>query len=110
MKLPAAGEAYVPREKLVDYLLCETHPTGASKADFFRGLGFREHTASQLEEELLNVANGNDVEESEVSPYGTKYVVIGEIVTPIHRRARVRTVWIIEPPDERPRFVTAYPA
>jgi len=109
MKLPAAAEANVPREKLVDYLLCETHPTGASKADFFRGLGCEEDTTSQLEQELLNVARGSDVEEIETSPYGTKYVVIGEIVTPKDRCARIRTVWIVEPADERPRF-TAYPA
>jgi len=42
MRLPNGTNAYVPREKLVEYLLSETHAVGKSKARFFRGFGFDE--------------------------------------------------------------------
>jgi len=41
MRLPNAEDARVDREKLTDYLLCVSHPDGASKAEFFARLGFR---------------------------------------------------------------------
>jgi hypothetical protein len=43
------------------------------------------------------------------SRYGTKYIIDGEIVTPIGTTVRLRSVWVVESHDERPRFVTAYP-
>jgi hypothetical protein len=43
------------------------------------------------------------------SSYGTKYVIDGMIETPDNIAVQVRTVWIIEEGEDRPRFVTAYP-
>lgn len=48
---------------------------------------------------------------SETHPTGqSKARFIGTIVAPDGRQAVIRTVWIVEPGVDRPRFVTAYPA
>ena len=110
MKLPHGEQAFVPPEKLSGYLLSETHPTGLSKARFFRSLGFTVETAHLLEGQLLALARNIEGAVPSSSPHGQKYSLIGTITAPNGRQARIQTVWIIEPGDERPRFVTAYPA
>lgn len=56
MKLPNSDKAIIPKDKLTDYLLSETHPVGSSKAKFFRGLGFNEANANVLAKLLLHMA------------------------------------------------------
>ena len=56
------------------------------------------------------IAKSEKVNREIVSPYGTKYLIDGDIATPIGITARLRTVWVVEPHNKRPRFVTAYPA
>ncbi len=108
--MPDWTEAYIPREKLTDYLLSETHAVGKWKADFFRGLGFAQDQPSVLEERLLDIVRENIVSSEVQTPYGTKYLIDGNLFTPRGRSIRLRTVWIVEHSDPRPRFVTAYPA
>lgn len=111
MPIPNSGDAYVPREKLTAYLLSETHPVGKAKAKFFRAHGFTEEGVDLLEEGLLTIVRENEPQEVIASPpHGTKYVVTGSLLTPRGVTVRVRTIWIAEPEDERPRFVTAYPS
>ena len=109
MLVPNAEKAFVPPEKLSAYLLNVSHPVGSSKAQFFRAHGFGDHTADLLAERLLAVVTGTASTVRE-SPFGTKYVVLGDVPTPRGTVVHVETVWIIEPHDDRPRFVTAYPA
>ena len=109
MKLPGSEKAYIPLRKLTEYLLSETHPAGGSKALFFRSVGFGDDNVDLLHEGLMVVGRKEDVKETESSPYGTKYIVEGKLATPIGSYARIRTVWIVESGDDRPRFVTAYP-
>jgi len=109
MELPNKFRVQVPLEKVTDYLLSETHAVGKSKAKYFRSYGFTDATASDLAHGLLEIAKNTLVESSERSPYGTKYVVDGELETPNGDMIRVRTIWIIENDDDTPRFVTAYP-
>jgi hypothetical protein len=45
MELPNKANAQVPFEKIVDYLLSETHSVGRSKAKYFRSYGFDEDSA-----------------------------------------------------------------
>lgn len=97
-------------EKETDYLLSETHAAGKSKAKFFRSHGFTDTTADDLAQGLLEIAKNASVESSERSPYGTKYIIDGELETPNGDMIQVRTIWIIEKDDDVPRFVTAYPA
>lgn len=110
MELPNKSRAQVSLEKVTDYLLSETHAVGKSKAKYFRSYGFTDATASDLVQGLLAIAKNTSVESSERSPYGTKYIVDGELETPNGDMIQVRTIWIIENDDDTPRFVTAYPA
>ena len=110
MELPNKSSAYVPLEKVIDYLLSETHPVGKSKAKYFRSYGFTDANASDLVDGLLAIAQNAPVESSERSRFGVKYVLDGELETPNGDMIQVKTVWIIESNDDTPRFVTAYPA
>ena len=92
------------------YLLSETHAVGKAKAKYFRSLGYTEANADKLANALLMIAKSNEIKQEVSTPYGTKYIVEGEIVTPIGSIVRIITVWVIELSDVRPRFVTAYPA
>ena len=110
MKLPDRENAYVPRPKLTEYLLSQTHPVGRLKAKFFRSLGFDEGNVALLEQRLLAIARDGEVAETTEFKHGSKYVIGGELSAPAGGSATIRTVWIIEPGDSQPRFVTAYPA
>jgi hypothetical protein len=109
MQLPNLENAYIPPAKLVNYLLSPTHPVGGPKARFFRSTGFDESTAASLEQALIDIARSEEVTEVEQTRHGTKYAVEGDIRTPAKGVRRVRTVWIIEAGQQRPRLVTAYP-
>ena len=110
MNLPNYEKAYVPKQKLSNYLLCETHAVGKAKARYFQSVGYTEENADQLADALLIIVKSEGVSQEVTSRYGTKYIVDGELVTPIGTRVRLRTVWVVESHDERLRFVTAYPA
>lgn len=109
MKLPNRGNAYIPLSKLKDYLLSETHSVGRSKARWLHSVGFDETNVELLEQRLIAIAHFEDVKEVASSPHGTKYVIEGSLQTPAGSLVRVRTVWIIDKGQDRPRFVTAYP-
>lgn len=109
MKLPNSKNAYVPKEKLLGYLLSEAHPVGKSKAKFFRKLGFNETNADELERSLLSIAKTNDVENTKEMPYGISYVINGSINVPKHKSVTIKTVWFVESGKTSPRFVTAIP-
>jgi Domain of unknown function (DUF6883) len=109
MPIPNAVAAYVPPEKLRDYLLDEQHPVGGSKAKWFRSLGYDAADPATLERALLNVVQVSDRITMKSSAFGTKYVIAGEITAPNGTTASVTTVWIVEPTNSRPRLVTAYP-
>ena len=110
MRLPNGDRAAVDSRKITGYLLSVTHPVGRSKARFFRGLGFSETTAGDLERALLEVAKTGEVVETIAVRSGTKFVVDGTLRTPAGTGASVRTVWVVEAGQSQPRFVTAYPA
>ena len=110
MELPNKSKANVPLEKVIDYLLSETHSVGKSKAKYFRSYGFNDENASILANALLEIAQTIPVQDSEKSQFGVKYVLDGELETPNGDMIQVRTVWIIESDSDIPRFVTAYPA
>jgi hypothetical protein len=110
MELPNRENAYIPLSKLRDYLLSKTHPVGRWKAVFFQSLGFDETKIDMLERGLIAIANSGDVMDVVSSAYGMKYVIDGLLQTPTAGFINVRTVWIIDKGEERPRFVTAYPS
>ncbi|MFY9823367.1 MAG: DUF6883 domain-containing protein [Thermoanaerobaculia bacterium] len=113
MRVHAASESekpFVPPEKLSGYLLSETHALGREKARFFRAHGYSNDRVNALEQGLLAIAMGGEVLQEVASAHGTKYVVDGGMMAPQGTILNLRTVWIVEPRDDRPRFVTAYPA
>jgi len=110
MNLPNYEKAYVPKQKLSNYLLSETHAVGKEKARYFRSFGYTEENADLLADALLMMAKSEVVSQEVASRYGTKYIIEGDLVTPNGTKIRLRTVWVVELYDERPRFVTAYPA
>ncbi len=109
MKMPHGEEAVVPLQKLTDYLLSERHPVGRSKAAFFHRLGFDQAGVHLFETALLAIARDKEVLEVTASPHGTKYIIDGAPSTPFGVSVVIRTVWIVEPNQRQPRFVTAYP-
>ena len=109
MKLPYRNNSYVPRKKLTDYLLSETHPVGRLKAKFFTSIGFDLTNVTKLEQSLLNIAYDQDIKEVIPSQYGKKYIIDGKLQSPAGNTIRIRTVWILEKEKKRPRFITAYP-
>jgi hypothetical protein len=109
LRLPSADSARIAPEKVVGYLLSPIHPSGASKARFFRELGFTMERSPLLVGALLRIAGKGEVVETVGTPYGTKYVVIGDLEAPSGRTERLTTVWIILSGGDVPHFVTAYP-
>ncbi len=109
MKLPNANKAWIDWRKMTDYLLSEDHPIGKFKAKFFSELGFSAAVPEQLEAQLLAIAQNEPVAQIVPSPFGVKYIVDRRIQTPSGKEALIRTVWLIEHGDDRPRLVTAYP-
>ncbi|MEM1239941.1 MAG: DUF6883 domain-containing protein [Cyanobacteria bacterium P01_H01_bin.26] len=109
MQLPNYAQAYIQPDKLTGYLLSEVHPVGKAKAKFFRGLGFNDAKVALLEKGLLNLARIQVVHETIETIHGTKYILIGPIETPSGKTVKILTVWLIEPGEASPRFITARP-
>lgn len=109
MYLPSASDALISPGKIVGYLLSFEHRDGRGKAEFFTRFGFTRQAWQQLASALLEHARSNEVEKTEESAYGTRYIVTGALETPDGRNPLVRTVWFIGSDDPRPRLVTAYP-
>lgn len=109
VKLPNAEHAIIPSDKLTDYLLSKSHLIGRWKARFFFSIGFREEKADELQDALMNVAKNGEVKSTITTDFGVKYVVEGVILGPSGRRAGIRTVWVVETGQDRPRLITAYP-
>ena len=108
MKIQNADRAHIPREKLQDYVLSESHPVGRFKAKFFRSLGFERTDWRALKVEILSMLD-NEAKEKERTEYGQKYEVRGTIQGPSGKRADLVSVWIILEGEDFPRFITAYP-
>jgi hypothetical protein len=109
LALPNHEKAEISEAKIVDYLLSLTHPAGRGKAIFFRHVGFSVDEWEALAEALLHHATQNEVKAVETTPFGARYVIEGELQTPVGRAPMVRAVWFIDQGSDTPRFVTAYP-
>jgi hypothetical protein len=109
MNLPNVERAVVPMEKLTAYLLCDTHPDGAPKAEFFGLFGYGLGNWQDLARALLNHAAEHGIVKEEVTPFGVRYVIEGPLTAADGRRPNLRSVWFIETGTDTPRLVTAYP-
>ena len=110
MPIEDSQHAYVPKEKLVLYVLNHSHPIGHAKARLFAGFGYSLERPDILEKDLLNLLKSSENFVVHKNAYGIKYIVRGSIATPSGKQLRIYTVWIREPGEDRLRFVTAYPS
>ncbi|MBM4033270.1 MAG: hypothetical protein FJ291_16015 [Planctomycetes bacterium] len=108
--LPNADHARIDSRKITEYLLCSTHPEGASKARFFKGFGFRIEDWQVLAGAIRAHGAAHLVVRVVESAYGTRYTVEGPLETPSGRKPIVRTVWVVDEGPDAPRLITAYPA
>lgn len=109
MPIPNAHLAFVPPEKLSDYLLNVAHAIGGSKARWFISLGYDPIDPAELEADLLGIVRSSSNFVAQQTQFGVKYIVRGWINAPNGSRASLRTVWITVVGMPEPRFVTAYP-
>jgi hypothetical protein len=109
MQLPNADVAVVSQEKTARYLLNPLHPDGAPTARFFDLFGFNVDEWEVLADPLKEVGKRSRLVSSVDSVDGRKYIVDGNIATPSGRSAGVRTIWIVDRGEQRPRLVSAYP-
>ncbi len=109
MKLPNCENVIVDPAKVLDYLLNPKHPCGAGKARFFSEFGFCIERWKQLAEALREHGWTHDVALKQETGFGPRYVVQGELDTPVGLRPNVRTIWQLDQGAMAPRLITAYP-
>jgi hypothetical protein len=109
MKVPNYENANVSRQKIVNYLLSFTHRDGRAKAQFFSKFGFVAENWEAMAEALKQHVAVHHILRIEPSPFGTRYIIEGELECPDGRTPRVRSVWFIAAGEEGPHFVTADP-
>ena len=109
MKVPNDLHSVVDKNKIVNYLLSESHRDSRHKAKFFQSFGFSIDSWETLAQTLKTHAAEHDVARTEDSPFGTRYAVDTNIETPNGRRVSIRSVWFIDDGESDPRLVTAHP-
>lgn len=109
MKLPNHRRAIASERKLAGYLLSPSHVYGRYKAAFFARFGLSADAWETLAQALLEHASQHEVVRVEDSPFGTRYIVDGELSAPDKRKPGVRVIWFIATGDDVPHLVTAYP-
>jgi len=109
-RLPDAANAIVEDAKIIRYLLNAAHRKGGAKSAFFASFGFSGANWLQLKSALLNHPLTNEITSQTGSSHGEKYAVSCNLATPDGRNPCIVSVWIIQPPSNYPRFVTAYPS
>ena len=109
MKLPNASQLIVERGKILDYLLDPLHRYGAAKERFFTAFGFRADSWRVLAEALREHGRTCEIVRAQETGSGPRYIVEGELNTPVGRLPRVRSVWQLDHGTIAPRLITAYP-
>ena len=108
MRLPNSDQLIFELRKLQDYCLSPTHPRGRHKARVFReALGVGHDDAEWLRERLLDAAKHVDAEELGADTMGRRWRV-DVAMSRQNRRAVVRTLRIVRPNENVPRFVTCW--
>lgn len=108
-QLPNCEKSQIADAKLYNYLLNPNHPEGKSKARFYELIGYTPANGEQLRADLLTLACFGSVVNELPNRIGRKYVVVGVVNAPNGKPYHLLTVWAVEPPDNDPRLITAYP-
>lgn len=109
MRFPDTESLIVPKAKVVKYLLSASHPVGQGKARWFERHGFTAGHWQILAERLRDHAVENEIEATEESPFGIRYIIEGPLKCPDGQEPAIRAIWFVETDETSPRFVTAYP-
>jgi len=107
-QLPNAALAHVEDAKVRNYLLNPGNLQNQGKAGQFGQYGFVQDQWQVLADALCKHPTVNPVVRTAASPHEVKYGVECSLETPDRRNPCLRSVWIIEYGQERPRLVTAY--
>lgn len=60
-----------------------------------RSVGFNETNVQMLNEGLLEIAHTQDVMEVITTPHGVKYVIDGDMATPVGLMIKMRTILMV---------------
>ena len=112
MKLPYRLKAFIPPEKIDDYLLSSIHEKGKYKAAFFKKIGFDTTNKALFEKSLLQIALNDDVVSireiiNKGKYFGKLYVIEGKIE--LSKVAKIKTVWKLLQNKRKPSLVTVTP-
>ncbi len=108
MKLTYSENAFIAKEKILDYLLDEENSKG--KSTFFNLFGYFKDNFEDLATDLIELASSGEISETEQTKFGLKFIILGNIIAPNGRSIVMTSVWIIKNNEDFPRFVTAYTA
>lgn len=96
----------IETRKLRDYLLNQSHPEGATKAQFLGEIRYNQKNFHILEIDLRNQHLMHEAQHGKVSVYGTKYGIAAPLVGPNGKQRLIRSVGIIRKNDTSARLVT----
>lgn len=103
-------ERWIAPSKLTGYLL---HPSNSQgKAAFFQRMGFSLENWPALQQALLMHAESATLINVLAGPYGERYILSGQLLTPIGRvpPPLVTAVWMSEHQQHGVKLITAYPS
>jgi len=108
--LPDVEGAWIPPEKLRDYVLNPQHPDGRHKARVFASsLGIVQKDWEYLRDQLLAGVGRSPVLATETDVYGTHYEVSSDVLGRNGRTLPVTAAWLVaHEGDRRPRLITVY--
>ena len=109
MKLSNRERAIIASEKLIYYLLSPEHRRGGSKAQLLQRFGYQVENWQRLASDIRTYHVDAEVDRVRNTPYGTRYEIVAELMTPQGRGLVVRTIWQIDEGSETPRFITLIP-
>lgn len=108
VRLPNAGQARIPTDKLVRYALDPAHERGQHKARVFASaLGITAADWRYLHDAILGALPEAAVRSTRITPFGVTYEVVVMIDGLNGATMPVVTTWIIEG-DEPPRLTSTW--
>ena len=108
-RLANADSAWVPVEKLTQYLLNPFNPRAGTKPSDFAEMGYDTENVDVLERDLISIVRNNPSTGERATPVSVTHRVEGFVTTPAGEVRYLRTVWETRTDDPRPRLVTAFP-
>jgi hypothetical protein len=109
MKIPNSDRAIIESSKITDYLLNTEHQRGGAKAKLLIQFGYALDNWEKLEEDIRRFHLAQDVDLIIETPYGIRYQISANLITPIERPLLVKTVWQIDINTDFPRLITLVP-